>query len=310
MKKLQPYIALAATLAVGVAFVASALLKVQSIDSFELYIFSFEIFSLNLSALLARVVIGAELAVGVGYLCNICHKQLYYIILTALAGFTLFLLYLVVVGRTDNCHCFGSLVDISPAESILKNVALVALLLLSRKLPQWKFPPIKDLNTYFVLGLVAIALYPFMKHPHRAMFDLLYGKGGSGAVDVELFEEFIAANDHLAWGEQTEVLLFYGTSCKYCGYSAQQISQIVRRNNLPTDRIKVVFMGAKQEQIEEFFAKNNSVEFDYIVMYPKPMLELINGHLPTLIFYDATAKHGFTTRNMRSISEHELAGLL
>ncbi len=282
----------------------------RSIDSFELYIFSVELFSLNLSALLARVVIGAELAVGVGYLCNVCHKQLYYTILAALVGFTLFLLYLVVVGRTDNCHCFGSLVDISPMESILKNVALIALLLLSRRMPQWSLLPIKDLSTYFVLALVAIALYPFMKHPHRAMFDMLYGKGGSGEVDVELFEELIAANDHLAWGEQTEVLLFYGTSCKYCGYSAQQISQIVRRNNLPTDRIKVVFMGAAQEQIEEFYAKNNSVEFNYLVMHPKPMLELINGRLPTLIFHDPAAEHGFTTRNMRSIGERELAGLL
>ena len=49
---------------IGGFFITTAILKLLSLDSFEIYIYSFNIFSFNLCAIIARLVIAAELLVG------------------------------------------------------------------------------------------------------------------------------------------------------------------------------------------------------------------------------------------------------
>ncbi len=165
MGKYNTHIRAALTFVVGATFIVSSIMKLQSIETFELYIFSFNLFSLNLSALIARLVIGVELAMGVGYLANIYHKQLYYTIFASLIGFTLFLFYLIVVGREDNCHCFGDIVHITPAESILKNIVLIVLLHFSKELPEWRVEAVQRYKSYLLLLLCVYRISTLYSQP-------------------------------------------------------------------------------------------------------------------------------------------------
>ncbi len=305
MKKFQPYICAVATVIIGLLFVVSAVMKMKSIDAFELYIFSFEIVSLNVAALLARVIVGVELSLGLGYICNIYHKQFFYTILASLVGFTLFLGVAMLLGREDNCHCFGDLVDISPAESILKNIAMIVALLLSYRLPEWRFSWAREAQSYVLIALCAIAFYPAFKYPHRALFAKQQGT----KIDVELFNEFIDKNPQYKWGDETKIVFFYGTSCKYCKYSAKQLSQIVRRNNLSTNQIKLVFWGTK-ESVIDFYTETNSMFFDFNIIDPRTLLAITNGRIPTMVFYDKESKAGLTTKNTKNLNESDIINQL
>ncbi len=300
------------SLIVGVVFIASAVLKMQSINSFELYIFSFEIFSLNLSALIARIVIGAELALGVGYILNIYHKELFYTILSSLVGFTIFLVGVVAIGREDSCHCFGDLVDISPLESILKNIALIAALSISRHTPKWQSPKMLALSSYLILSVYAIGLYPMIKYPPRGVISLLRGddsKGVVGNVDVALFEEFIADNHQAEWGESTKMMIFYGIGCKYCKLSAEQLAHIINRNSLSLDKIEVMIWGDDQ-MITSFLEQSGLEGVSYTILPPDRLLAITKGHIPTNILYDETAEHHFTTINLETTNERRLVEIL
>ena len=106
----------------GLVFILSGVLKLIDVDKFELYVYSFNFLSLSLSYIAARLLIAFEFLLGVALVVNIFNKYVMRTTLITLVGFTLFLLYLILIGRTDNCHCFGEYVQFNPIESIVKNV--------------------------------------------------------------------------------------------------------------------------------------------------------------------------------------------
>ena len=119
------YTKFAVKMLLGALFLVSALMKLIDIDKFELYVYSFDILSLGLSYIAARLVIGFEFLLGIALSVNIYNKYTIRITLLTLMVFTLFLVYAVLIGRTDNCHCFGEFVAFDPIESIIKNIVFI-----------------------------------------------------------------------------------------------------------------------------------------------------------------------------------------
>ena len=117
--------ALATRMLLGVLFIVSAVAKLVEIDTFELYIFSYHLLPLTLSFLAARLVIVAEMLCGIGLLANIWKRLVDTCTMAMLVVFTLFLGYSALSGRTDSCHCMGSLIELDPVKSIVKNALLI-----------------------------------------------------------------------------------------------------------------------------------------------------------------------------------------
>ena len=110
----------------GLVFVVSAVLKIADMDKFEIYVFSYHFFSLNASFLVARAVIILELVLGVGLMSNCLHKLMWWGSVLMLLGYTGLLVYALALGRTDNCHCFGDILQFNPWQSIIENVPCVS----------------------------------------------------------------------------------------------------------------------------------------------------------------------------------------
>ena len=114
MSKILNISALALKYFLGAMFIFSALSKFIEIDLLNIYIFSFNIFSLNLSIILGWLLISFELVLGVALLSNRHHRWVCVGNLLLLIAFTLFLIIAQLLGRTDNCHCMGDLLPFSP----------------------------------------------------------------------------------------------------------------------------------------------------------------------------------------------------
>ena len=133
--------ALVVRMLLGAFFICSAVAKLIDIDRFEVHVFSYNILSLNLSFLVARLVIVCELLVGIGLLANVFHRLVNICSLLMLVGFTMFLGYAALMGRTDSCQCMGPLLEINPTQSMLKNALLILLMLFAMGCAPWKWRP-------------------------------------------------------------------------------------------------------------------------------------------------------------------------
>ena len=118
---------------IGSVFIIAAILKLISVDEFEIYIYSFDIFSFLLTTFVSRFIIIGEFVLGLFLILKINYKITWRFAFISLILFTLFLIYVAIFRNDDNCHCFGELVELSPLESIVKNLILIFLLFLSQQ---------------------------------------------------------------------------------------------------------------------------------------------------------------------------------
>ena len=124
---------------IGAMFVTTAVLKLLSLDEFELYIYSFGIFSYVAVTVLARLLIAFELLMGLFLLLKQCYKQVWWLMFLSLIGFTSFLIYAALFRNDANCHCFGDFIELNPLHSLVKNGITMALLLCIRKESDYRF---------------------------------------------------------------------------------------------------------------------------------------------------------------------------
>lgn len=122
-------------------------------------------FSEGLAVYLSRTLIGVEIALGLLLLQP--HYLKRFVIPATIALLAVFIIHLVVTiaggGNSGNCGCFGTLLPMTPLESVFKNIVTVALLVWLYKL----LPVGSDRNNFFILTTVLFAsiLSVFMLAP-------------------------------------------------------------------------------------------------------------------------------------------------
>lgn len=216
-------------LLLGALFVVSALAKLWSIDQFELYVFSYGFFPLNITFILVRLCIGAELALGVLLLAGWWRRLTLLAALALLLAFSLFLCYAALAGRNDSCQCMGQLADMPPALSLLKNAVLIALTLLCIKLSApWHG---RRLHHWLAAALVAAAMaVPFVVSvPDSWMFGSSEERYDAAAL-AEAMEGPLAEH---RLDEGAHVVAFVTPGCPYCRMARQKLDYIAQRHHLP-----------------------------------------------------------------------------
>ena len=74
MHNIQSILKMVIRIGIGLFFIVSAVLKLLSLDSFELYIYSFNIVNFVWSGLVARAIIACEILVGVLLIAKVRYK--------------------------------------------------------------------------------------------------------------------------------------------------------------------------------------------------------------------------------------------
>ena len=224
---------LAARMLLGVFFIVSAVSKLLGIDQFEIYIFSYNLLSLNLSFLAARLVIVAEILIGIGLISNVFKRLVDLCSLILLTGFTLFLGYAFLVGRTDSCQCMGPLMEIDPANSIIKNAVLFIVLVFAMGATPWRWSP-----KWYVWIPIVIA-------PFATVFSISAPDNWLYGPSEEYFnqERLDKANapqgvlHPLRLSQGRHVVAFLTPGCQFCRMTDEKLSHICRRNDLDSTAI-------------------------------------------------------------------------
>lgn len=280
----------------GLVFVVSAVLKVYDMDRFEIYVYSYHFFSLNFSFLAARAVVIFELVLGIGLMANVCHRLLWWCSVSMLVSYTLLLIYAFILGRTDNCHCFGDILRLDPKQSLVKNGILLLLFLLVYKVDERK-----KTFRWLIIGLSVLAstVGVFVASPPD---NLTSAYAPEQNLQIALFDAMLdeAPFDTMQLRQGRQVVCFFSTGCEYCQMAARKLTLMQQFYCFPPENITYVFMGSK-EGIEEFYQESESVRYrDVLYEDARNLLRITNGNFPVIVLIDnGVVLHEYGFRNMK-----------
>ena len=282
----------------GAVFLVSAILKLISIDSFEIYLYGFGIIKLEYAFALARLIISLELLTGIVLITGIYVRMAVSIAIAMLLVFSAFILILIFTRNDENCHCFGE-IEMSHTLSLLKNILLAALLAISCQSQSSKF----RYNRLILMVTAAISLLlPLIVSPPDSFF---YARNSKNITyDEFMLDEFLKENDQFTKGRK--MLCFFSTGCRFCKLAARKISVIAKKAD-DDEVVNYVFAGA-EVSVDKFFKETNSTVFQYSFLPPNRFLKITNGVMPLIILLQdgkVKGKYGY-----RDIREDELIRFL
>lgn len=264
----------------GLVFICSASFKLISIDEFELYIFSHNFLNLNLSFVAARLVIGFEYFIGLMLIVNIYSKQIWFLSVTTLSIFTIYLFVMLANKTVGNCHCFGEALKMSPLESIIKNIILLLIFILIRKDNELH---IKRRFILSVLFFIISFSLPAIISPPDFLFKSHYSKMALVNKD-ELNTIVFNDNFFIDCNKGKKILCFYSTSCRFCQLADKKVSTIVNSNKLDNNDFINVFLG-NLDDLDSFNPENNE-KFKSTFIPIKEFLSITEGKMPLIILIE------------------------
>ncbi len=282
---------------IGGMFVIAAILKLMSIDEFEIYIYSFNVLNFLLTTFVSRIIIAGEFILGLFLILKINYRFTWNATMIVLILFTLFLIYTAIFRNDTNCHCFGELVELSPVESIIKNV--IAMILMS--IDKWiKFEPQSSKLNVQTSLLIAIStlLIVFVVSPPDVIYNKIYSeeKEISSYVLQESFDDVVKINfendtivlDSTAvfeTKERTRMIAIVSSECKYCHLGIKKLSMIMKRKGTDNENVDV-FIWGNDDGILNFIKETDTEDLSYWKINPRQAIEITYGRFPVFIWLE------------------------
>ena len=315
------------TLRIGIGgmFVIAAILKLMSIDEFEIYIYSFNVLNFLLTSFVSRIIIAGEFILGLFLILKINYKFTWNATMIVLILFTLFLIYVAIFRNDTNCHCFGQLVELSPVESIIKNVIAMILLSIDKwtnlKPPSSKFKAqsskfnvqrskLKAQSSKFkvqsskfkvqssLLIATSTLLIVFVVSPPDVIYNKIYSeeKEISSYVLQESFDDIVKINFEndtivldstavLETRERNLMIAIVSSGCKYCHLGVKKLSMIMKRKGTDTGNVNIFIWGS-DDGILNFIKETDTEDLSYWKINPRQAIEITYGRFPVFIWLE------------------------
>ena len=289
------------SVAIGLFFIASAILKIFTIKEFELYIYSYGISNYTLCTLFARCLIAFEMCAGLCLALKWWYRLAWWLMQISLLGFTVFLIFAQLRGDA-NCHCMGDFVELNPLQSMIKNFVIMALLLLVRNQENWNFKFEKAIKP---LVVIIVAAVPFFVAPPEVLYNKFYSSDSTintpilekALSDSTFYNCYPTIRPNYEYDSTTfvaeqkpmilqgrNVLMFAHAGCKFCREGAKRMSMFFRENRLDRNKCKVIIFGNYPPlSTYEFIKATEGFGFEYREINPIISLNIVDGQFPTFL---------------------------
>ncbi len=277
LAKLSKYIP---TFAVGILFIISAILKLLGMASFEMYLYEFQVVSFEVAAVFSRLIVAAELAVGIALLANI--KWADYVAGGMLLAFSLFLIVLIKEGNTGNCHCMGEVFDLPPDKSMTKNILMLMLLFWGHRMAKYFSQSKKSwIITSTIIGLVSLIAVFALNRPDfmRLVKEREYSQENLTEMLTKKFPSAL---------EGDKVVCVLSTKCGHCKMAARKMEGIFSRYDWKDDEVLTVFADHKDfydspvELLVDTFFIETKVKRRNVIIMDDDTLHKVAPRVPTI----------------------------
>ncbi len=282
---------------IAIVFLLSATAKVVAISNFEIMILQQHIVDDRmLAAYLARALIWFEFFIGFSFFQPYYFKRFFLPVSALLTmGFTGYLIYLGwVVDYQGNCGCFGDLVKMTPAESIVKNLVILLFMGILWKLHK-SDPLIQNVLVPGIIGVSILAII-FILFPIKIIgkSDIIPSTSGSTSATIpdtaapqkspvaSRFKQFNTTDGpfgpvDLISGSCLVAML--SLDCDHCRDVARKLGEFHQTNPIP---IFFIFMG-EETQVGQF-SQETGTRFPYKVVPPEIFFDFI-GNAPPRVYW-------------------------
>ena len=262
------YLSKALQLLLAITFIFSAYTKAVGPGFFEITLMDQGLAtSRNFAGHMARFFIGLEFALGLLMFLPFYIKKLMQITFLMLGAFTVHLIYLWSTGDTENCGCFGEMISMTPEQSIIKNLIMLAIALVVYKTAQTQ--TISKITLMGFTGTTIFSMWLFLPMPNHEdfPFETFTQFESKGRVDLSSGEKLIA---------------IFNLDCEHCQEAATELGELQRQHeNFP--EIYVLFYQEGSTTVEEFERMTQS-SFPHTFIDVNTFFDLI-GDSPPRIYY-------------------------
>lgn len=275
---------------IGIVFLLSAYTKFISPGIVEIILVEHRIFSTReTAAIFVRILIGLEFALGTLFFLKYEFKR---VVLPAslffLISFTIYLIYAgFILNDNHNCGCFGISIEMTPLESIIKNIFLIGLIF-------W-LNAIETENKRNILLPFAVSvlfcLIVFLVAPIKSYQDFKFSNftyfTGKGRVDL---------------GSGNKFLIIMNTECEHCQALAKELS-ILKKNGTNLSEFYSLLYSEGDISVDSFKVLTG-FNFPYHTIDVKNFFDLI-GTSPPRIYWikDGMIKEVWDSNFVENISK-------
>ncbi|MBQ9417887.1 MAG: DoxX family protein [Bacteroidales bacterium] len=210
---------------VGIVFIFSGLVKLLDVSAFQNLIIQY---GLSLFQYLAPLIILLEILLGMALLLGIYQRITAIATICVLLVFTGAYTYGYLVNSVEDCGCFGSLVKSTPALTYIRNVVLIAMLVViacldktvSNTVPQWKVVILLSVMvpSIFAAGMsFSIKRHYKDNHPFEGM-----------NVTATPLKKYVDADG------KRKLVFFMSYSCQHCWNSIENYKSYVENGFVDT----------------------------------------------------------------------------
>jgi hypothetical protein len=253
----------------------------NAFDSFQWTFLELGINNIMVAGILARLMVGFELMLGLFLLLHIYLRQFTYKAIIAILG--IFIIYLLLVlakqGNSGNCGCFGNKITMKPLTAIWKNVAMIAVTIILMFI--YRVRPYKHQEYIaMVVGMGALTIPFLVNNIYTGTAPVKVGK----PIDLNPLYKFSPTpNVELRKGKH--IVAFMSLTCPHCKKAAY-LMQIIHKEHPeipmfivvdgPEDYKKEFFDETHAEGVPHLFYRHND-EFTQMAGPEVPAVYWVNN---------------------------------
>ncbi|MEI6124423.1 MAG: DoxX family protein [Bacteroidota bacterium] len=271
----------------GLVFIFSGITKLFPIELFELTFVDLGVANWYTAPVVARLMIATEFFLGILLVLNFSlRKFTIKATIVMLVVFTIYLIIqLVIEGNKGNCKCFGNVIVMTPLESIIKNLLMLAIAVVIFIWHKGFTFPFKKI---IMLGVILFSIsLPFILNPpdfimayqsqpetigYKLNLDTLYNSSDLKKPEIEL-------------RNGKHIISFMSLTCSHCHIAAYKFYLIKKES--PDIPIFFILNG-KDKDITPFFEDTKATNIPFMILRGKRFADLAGYKLPCILFINNT----------------------
>jgi hypothetical protein len=284
----------------GLTFIASGYLKLYPIEPFELNFIDLGVANWFTAPFIARILIALEFFLGLLLIFNLSLKKFTLKFVIGLLIFFTFYLIIQIAreGNQGNCGCFGTVLQMTPLESIIKNLFLIGIAVFL-----FRFHPDKNLRFGKILiplaAMTSVTL-PFLLNP----IDLVAAEYRQPQAEnfrmdlAPLYADTIKFKPSVDLSTGKHIVAFFSMTCSHCKATAFKIHVLEKRN--PSIPFFMVLNG-KDEWLKSFLEETKSDNIPFMILHGNAFSKITGGSVPVVYWMN----NGIVERKSLYISLEE-----
>lgn len=274
------WLVVALRIILGILFIFSGIIKLLPIEPFEMKFVEMGIANWTTAPFLARLLIAFEVLLGILLLVNYKPKISALSTLGLLLFFTIYLLIdLILNGNEGNCGCFGTLIKMTPIESIVKNLLMIPLVIgvLFMNKKELKFKPLIFIPIIILFSLTL----PFILYPvdNLDAYQNANTERINYAFPTNLMPDFKIDEKKIDLSKGTYLLSFMSLNCLHCKKAAYKLFILNKQKIYPPTYL--VFIG--NEAMVSGFIKETKADFPYYIYNEKEFFDIAGNEVPKIL---------------------------